>query len=111
VRPGITGLWQICRHDRHKGDFHQWIYYDLLYIRTMSLWLDVKIAALTIVSFARGGYIPLSWLLPPEKYGERRSKARQAESTVELTSNAQPDETAPASAPTGPAGGSDSPRG
>jgi lipopolysaccharide/colanic/teichoic acid biosynthesis glycosyltransferase len=79
VRPGITGLWQICRHDRHKGDFHQWIYYDLLYVRTMSLWLDVKIAALTFVSFARGGHIPLSWLLPPEKYGERRSKARQAD--------------------------------
>src|SRR5262245_401908 len=42
VRPGITGLWQICRHDRNKGDFHQWIYYDLLYARHMSLWLDVK---------------------------------------------------------------------
>jgi lipopolysaccharide/colanic/teichoic acid biosynthesis glycosyltransferase len=79
VRPGITGLWQICRHDRHKSDFHQWIYYDLLYVRNMSLRLDVKIAALTFLSFARGGYIPLSWLLPPEKYGERRSKARQAD--------------------------------
>ena len=36
VRPGITGLWQICRHDRDKGDFHQWIYYDLLYVRNLS---------------------------------------------------------------------------
>ena len=77
VRPGITGLWQVCRHDRHKGDFHQWIYYDLLYVRNMSLWLDVKIAALTFLSFAKGGYIPLSWLLPPEKYGERRAKVRE----------------------------------
>jgi lipopolysaccharide/colanic/teichoic acid biosynthesis glycosyltransferase len=76
VRPGITGLWQICRHDRHKGDFHQWIYYDLLYVRNVSLWLDFKIMALTLLSFARGGAIPLSWLLPPDKYGERRSKAR-----------------------------------
>ena len=51
VRPGITGLWQICRHDRHKGDFHQWIYYDLLYVRHLSLWLDLKILALTPLSF------------------------------------------------------------
>ena len=65
VRPGITGLWQVCRHDRHKGDFHQWIYYDLLYVRNMSLWLDLKIMALTFLCFARGGAIPLSWLLPP----------------------------------------------
>jgi lipopolysaccharide/colanic/teichoic acid biosynthesis glycosyltransferase len=78
VRPGITGLWQICRHDRHKGDFHQWIYYDLLYVRNMSLWLDLKIMALTFLSFARGGAIPLSWLLAPQKYGERRSRARRA---------------------------------
>ena len=25
VRPGVTGLWQICRKDRSSGDFHQWI--------------------------------------------------------------------------------------
>jgi lipopolysaccharide/colanic/teichoic acid biosynthesis glycosyltransferase len=77
VRPGITGLWQICRHDRHKGDFHQWIYYDLLYVRNVSLWLDLKIVALTFLSFTRGGAIPLSWLLAPERYGERRSKRRE----------------------------------
>jgi lipopolysaccharide/colanic/teichoic acid biosynthesis glycosyltransferase len=76
VRPGITGLWQICRHDRDKGDFHQWIYYDLLYVRNLSLWLDIKILALTFVSLARGGYVPLTWLLPPEAYGERRAVPR-----------------------------------
>ncbi len=79
VRPGITGLWQVCRHDRHKGDFHQWIYYDLLYVRHMSLWLDLKIVALTFLSFARSGAIPLSWLLPPDTYGERRSRVREAD--------------------------------
>jgi lipopolysaccharide/colanic/teichoic acid biosynthesis glycosyltransferase len=79
VRPGITGLWQICRHDRHKGDFHQWIYYDLLYVRNLSLLLDLKIIALTLLSFTRGGYIPLSWLLPPQAYGERRSATRATE--------------------------------
>jgi lipopolysaccharide/colanic/teichoic acid biosynthesis glycosyltransferase len=77
VRPGMTGLWQVCRHDRHKGDFHQWIYYDLLYVRHMSFWLDLKIIALTLLSFARGGNIPLSWLLAPQKYGERRTTSRK----------------------------------
>jgi len=76
VRPGITGLWQICRHDRDKADFHQWIYYDLLYVRNVSLWLDLKILALTLASFVRGGYVPLRWVLPPEAYGERRTAAR-----------------------------------
>jgi lipopolysaccharide/colanic/teichoic acid biosynthesis glycosyltransferase len=79
VRPGVTGLWQICRHDRDKGDFHQWIYYDLLYVRNLSFWLDLKVMALTPMSFIRGGYIPLSWLLSPEKYGERRTTRREAD--------------------------------
>jgi len=79
VRPGITGLWQVCRHDRDKADFHQWIYYDLLYVQNLSLWLDVKIVALTFVSFAKGGYVPLGWLLPPHAYGERRAERRPPE--------------------------------
>jgi lipopolysaccharide/colanic/teichoic acid biosynthesis glycosyltransferase len=79
VRPGITGLWQVCRHDRDKADFHQWIYYDLLYVRNLSLWLDLKILALTFVSLAKSGYVPLAWLLPPEAYGERRTAPRSAE--------------------------------
>jgi lipopolysaccharide/colanic/teichoic acid biosynthesis glycosyltransferase len=84
VRPGVTGLWQICRHDRDKGDFHQWIYYDLLYVRNLSFWLDLKIMLLTPLSFTRSGYIPLSWLLSPKRYGERRSseRRRDREATV-----------------------------
>ena len=81
VRPGITGLWQVCRHDRDKGDFHQWIYYDLLYVQHLSLWLDIKVLIATLVAPARGGTIPLSWLLPPEKYGERRALRRSHETT------------------------------
>jgi lipopolysaccharide/colanic/teichoic acid biosynthesis glycosyltransferase len=76
VRPGITGLWQVCRHDRDQGDFHQWIYYDLLYVRSMSFMLDVRILVATFLAFARGGHVPLSWLIRPEKYGERRSMPR-----------------------------------
>ena len=37
VRPGVTGLWQICRKNRSSGDFHQWIEYDLLYVQQISL--------------------------------------------------------------------------
>jgi len=77
VRPGITGLWQVCRHNRDQGDFHQWIYYDLLYVKSLSFWLDVKIVVATFAAFARGGYIPLSWLIPPEKYGDRRESVRR----------------------------------
>ena len=36
VRPGITGFWQVCRHNRSAGDFHQWIEYDLLYVQHLS---------------------------------------------------------------------------
>ena len=75
VHPGITGLWQICRHDRHKGDFYQWIYYDLLYVRNMSPWLDTKLLAFTLISLVRGRHVPLSGI-SPERYGERRSAPR-----------------------------------
>src|SRR6185295_17721926 len=47
VRPGITGLWQVCRHDRELGDFHQWIYYDIQYVRHYSLLVDCKIVLAT----------------------------------------------------------------
>ncbi len=48
VRPGITGLWQLCRHARDEGDFHQWIYYDTAYVRNLSPWLDCKILFYTL---------------------------------------------------------------
>lgn len=67
VRPGLTGMWQICRHDRDRGDFHQWIQYDLLYVRHMSLWLDIKIMLLTPVSMLRGGCVKTHWLVDEEK--------------------------------------------
>jgi lipopolysaccharide/colanic/teichoic acid biosynthesis glycosyltransferase len=63
VRPGITGLWQVCRHDRASGDFHQWIHYDLLYVRHMSPWLDVKIIWATIVTLGGKRHVPLSRML------------------------------------------------
>ena len=50
VRPGITGMWQVCRHDRDSGDFHQWIEYDLMYVRNLTIWLDLKILLATLVT-------------------------------------------------------------
>jgi len=67
VRPGITGLWQICRSaDRSAGDFHEWIYYDIAYVRHFSWWLDIKILAATI--WTRGGRtsVPMSRLISDE---------------------------------------------
>lgn len=64
VRPGITGLWQVCRHSRSGGDFHQWISYDLQYVRHMSFWVDLKIVAATFIALGtRKGHVPLSWII------------------------------------------------
>jgi lipopolysaccharide/colanic/teichoic acid biosynthesis glycosyltransferase len=63
VRPGITGLWQVCRRDRANGDFHQWIYFDLLYVQHMSLWLDLKIVVATVITLGGRWSIPVSWIL------------------------------------------------
>jgi len=76
VPPGITGLWQICRHDRSSGDFHQWIYYDLLYVDHMSPWLDLKILVATALSLGGRFPVPLSRILPPAKFHERRQLPR-----------------------------------
>ncbi|MHC4647918.1 MAG: sugar transferase [Planctomycetota bacterium] len=46
VKPGVTGLWQVMgNRDVH---IHQNIKYDLYYLRKASLWLDLKILAMTI---------------------------------------------------------------
>jgi lipopolysaccharide/colanic/teichoic acid biosynthesis glycosyltransferase len=64
VRPGITGFWQVCRHDRSAADFHQWIEYDLLYVQHLSIWLDLKILAATAVTLGgKAGHIPSNWLV------------------------------------------------
>lgn len=46
VKPGITGLWQI--HGRSDSPFHDWIQYDVYYVKHQSIWLDVKILFKTI---------------------------------------------------------------
>ncbi len=43
VKPGITGLWQVCRTRLQGRDFQEWIYYDTKYVKNISLSLDLKI--------------------------------------------------------------------
>ncbi len=85
VRPGITGLWQVCRHDRSVGDFHQWIYYDLLYVRHMSPLVDLKIVLATFVTLGGKWSVPLDWILARQKYNDRRRVRRDADGEVNRT--------------------------
>ncbi len=64
VRPGITGLWQVCRDNERRADFHQWIYYDMLYVRHFSFWLDMKILVATVLTLGGRWSVPLGWLIP-----------------------------------------------
>jgi lipopolysaccharide/colanic/teichoic acid biosynthesis glycosyltransferase len=43
VRPGVTGLWQVCRTRQPMKDFQEWIYYDTKYVRDLSLKIDLWI--------------------------------------------------------------------
>jgi lipopolysaccharide/colanic/teichoic acid biosynthesis glycosyltransferase len=63
VRPGITGLWQVCRRNRSEGDFHQWIHYDLLYVRHVSFRVDVSILLATVFTLGGRRPVPLSLML------------------------------------------------
>ncbi len=75
VRPGITGLWQVCRHDRDAGDFHQWIHYDMLYVRHFSLWLDIKILLATVLTLGGKFSVPESWIVPRTRRNPPRAVA------------------------------------
>ena len=52
TRPGITCLWQIS--GRNSISFDQWMKLDLQYLDEWSLWLDLKILALTIPAVLKG---------------------------------------------------------
>ncbi|MGE0480123.1 MAG: sugar transferase [Phycisphaerae bacterium] len=70
VRPGITGLWQICRNERTVGDFHQWIHYDTLYVQHLSLLLDLKIFVATLLTLGGRFSVPLRWLVSADSQEE-----------------------------------------
>ncbi|MHC4738177.1 MAG: sugar transferase [Planctomycetota bacterium] len=48
VRPGITGLWQVCRTRQPMKDFQEWIHYDIKYVRNLSLRMDLWISWQTL---------------------------------------------------------------
>jgi exopolysaccharide biosynthesis polyprenyl glycosylphosphotransferase len=52
VRPGITCLWQV--QGRSAISFEQWMALDLKYLDEWSLWLDLKILAMTIPAVVKG---------------------------------------------------------
>lgn len=52
VPPGITGIWQL--EGRHTTTFDERLRYDLEYIRSMSLWLDIKLIARTVAVVFKG---------------------------------------------------------
>jgi len=52
VRPGITCLWQI--QGRSSLGFERWMELDLQYLDQWSLWLDLKILAMTIPAVVKG---------------------------------------------------------
>lgn len=52
VHPGLTGLWQVKARNRNR--FAEWIRYDLEYVRTHSLWLDLYILIRTARVLLKG---------------------------------------------------------
>jgi len=53
VRPGITGLWQVCRTRQPMKDFQEWIYYDTRYVKHLSLKMDLWICWQTVKKLGR----------------------------------------------------------
>jgi len=48
VKPGITGLWQV--KGRGSSKFCDWIKYDIEYVQKRSLFMDIKILFLTMIT-------------------------------------------------------------
>jgi len=48
--PGLTGLWQVS--GKNRLTFNQMVQLDIHYVKTMSLWLDLKIIAMTLPALA-----------------------------------------------------------
>ena len=46
VKPGLTCIWQVS--GRNNIEFDQWVELDIQYIKTRSLWLDLKLILMTI---------------------------------------------------------------
>ncbi len=49
VRPGITGLWQVCRTREEGRDFQEWVVHDTRYVREVNWKLDIWICWKTVI--------------------------------------------------------------
>ncbi|MBN2020372.1 MAG: sugar transferase [Sedimentisphaerales bacterium] len=53
VKPGVTGLWQVCRTRKRMRDFQEWIHYDVEYVRNLSPALDLWICLKTFLKMLK----------------------------------------------------------
>jgi lipopolysaccharide/colanic/teichoic acid biosynthesis glycosyltransferase len=51
MRPGLTGLWQVKRSETEN--FDEMMELDIRYVESFSLWLDLKLIAITIPAIIR----------------------------------------------------------
>lgn len=71
VRPGVTGLAQVT--GRNATTWNDRLKYDVQYVRTQSLWLDIKILGKTIKQvFRREGVV----VVPSEMYQKLSDERR-----------------------------------
>lgn len=70
--PGLTGLWQVS--GKNRTTFEEMIDLDLDYCRTKSLWLDLKIIAMTIPAI-----VVQVWDTLKRKAAARRAHNQQAQ--------------------------------
>jgi lipopolysaccharide/colanic/teichoic acid biosynthesis glycosyltransferase len=83
VRAGISGMWQVCRAQRSVGDFHQWIHYDLMYVRNMSFAVDLRLVAATCITLLTGRRIPPTWVLPATALRQAEDEATANEAAYD----------------------------
>ena len=51
-KPGLTGTWQV--YGRSRVTFHEMVEMDISYLRQQSIWLDLKLIALTVPVMFKG---------------------------------------------------------
>jgi lipopolysaccharide/colanic/teichoic acid biosynthesis glycosyltransferase len=68
--PGLTGLWQVS--GKNRTTFEEMINLDLHYVERKSLWLDLKIMALTPIAIWR-----LVWEMKSRGLSPRRQPAEK----------------------------------
>jgi lipopolysaccharide/colanic/teichoic acid biosynthesis glycosyltransferase len=75
--PGLTGLWQVS--GKNKTTFGEMIDLDLRYVREKSLWLDLKIIALTVPAIMK-----LVWEMKIRPKIEMRPREKAAQTDAEF---------------------------